>query len=97
MKLPTDKELDILRILASHPSGLYGLELVELSEGSVKRGSVYVYLSRLQKGKLVKSKKTPPPDGYGGLPRPVYSITGMGEKVLRAADTYKLSFSEAVS
>ncbi len=97
MKRPTNKELDILRLLASHPTGLYGLQLVELSGGQIKRGSVYVYLSRLNDDKLVRSRETPAPEGYGGLPRPIYKITGHGQRVLDAEDTYNLTLAGASS
>ena len=95
MKHCTNKELDILRLLASRPDGLYGLQLVELSDGQIKRGSVYVYLSRLKDDKLVRVKKTPAPDGYGGLPRPIYRITGHGQRVLKAEDTFNLTVTAA--
>ena len=93
MKRPTQKELEILQLLASNPAGLYGLQLVELSEDRVKRGSVYVYLSRLRSDNLVSAKTSPAPKGYGGLPRPMYKITGHGQLVLDAEIAYGLHFS----
>ena len=97
MKRPTNKELDILRLLASRPDGLYGLQLVELSDGQIKRGSVYVYLSRLKDDNFVTARETPAPDGYGGLPRPIYRITGHGQRVLEAEDTYNLTLAGVIS
>jgi len=95
MKPPTDKELDILRLLASRPEGLYGLQMVDLSEGRIKRGSVYVYLQRLKDDNLVGVKEVPAPEGYGGLPRPVYRITGLGQRVLDAAIDFELMLAGA--
>ena len=93
MKRPTNKELDILRLLASHADGLYGLQLVELSDGQIKRGSVYVYLSRLKGDNLVSARTIPAPEGYGGLPRPTYKITGYGQRILDAESAYDLHFA----
>ena len=95
MKRPTKIEFEILRLLASEPEGLYGLQLVELSENRVKRGSVYVYLGRLKGSKLVIAKSEPAPEGYGGLPRPIYKITGLGQRVLDAETAYGLHFAGA--
>ena len=90
MKRRTQKELEILQLLASNPAGLYGLQLVKLSEGRVKRGSVYVYLSRLKGDNLVSAKTSPAPEGYGGLARPMYKITGHGQRVIEAEENYDL-------
>lgn len=97
MKRPTNKELDILRLLASRPEGLYGLQLVELSGGGIKRGSVYVYLGRLKDDNCVSVKKHPPPAGHGGLPRPIYKITGHGQRVLNAENAYSLHLAGALT
>lgn len=88
MRRPTNKELDILRTLAAHPQGLYGLQVVDLSGGRIKRGSVYVYLSRLKDDNFVTVRQESPPAGYGGLPRPVYKVTGLGQRVLEAEEVY---------
>lgn len=90
MRRPTNKELDILDVLVAHPRGLYGLEIVEKSNGKVKRGSVYVYMNRLHQDNLVEVQKSPPPKGQGGLPRPIYRITGLGQRILDAEKAYDL-------
>jgi DNA-binding PadR family transcriptional regulator len=87
MKRITETELLVLRELAGHPDGLYGLEIVDKSDGRVKRGSVYVLLSRLKKAKYVDdSKLEPPPEGYGGLPRPIYHLTALGKRAVEIED-----------
>jgi DNA-binding PadR family transcriptional regulator len=84
--LPSGKEIVVLRLLRGAPaSGMYGLELVSESEGSLGAGSVYVVLSRMQEKGLVKSH-TPQSDDHPGLPRPRYRITALGQKSLQAAE-----------
>ena len=85
--LPSGKELVVLRLLRDAPSsGMYGLELVGQSDGSLGRASIYVILSRMEDKGLVKSR-TPQSDGHPGLPRPRYRITALGQRALQAADT----------
>jgi DNA-binding PadR family transcriptional regulator len=95
MKRPTPKTLEILRLLAAHPRGLYGLQLVDKSQGRVKRGSVYVYLGRLKDDGLVKVAGESAPAGAGGLPRPLYRITAIGRRVLDAEEAYAFTLAQA--
>jgi DNA-binding PadR family transcriptional regulator len=85
--LPSGKELVVLRLLHDAPSSgeMYGLEMVEKSRESLRRGSVYVVLSRMEEKGLVKSR-TPQSDGHPGLPRPRYRITALGQRALQAAE-----------
>ena len=85
--MPTQKEFEILRVLADNPSGIYGLQIVRKSDGVVKRGSVYVLLSLLEKKGFVKS--TPVDDPYqSGTPRRTYKIRALGHRVLGFADEF---------
>lgn len=43
----------ILELLAAAPGPMYGLDLVNQSGGKLKRGTVYVWLSRMVEGGLV--------------------------------------------
>jgi DNA-binding PadR family transcriptional regulator len=77
------KERLILELLKS--SGpLYGLQLVELSDGALKRGTVYVTLGRMEAKGYVESEQEAPAPGAIGLPRRIYRPTGLGQRVLRA-------------
>jgi DNA-binding PadR family transcriptional regulator len=78
-------ELLVLRLLSSEPSGLYGLEMVKKSGGKLKRGSVYVILGRLEDKGYIKSR-IPRDADHAGLPRPHYTLTAQGQKVLQAAE-----------
>ena len=59
----------------------YGLELVDASDGALKRGSVYVILARMEEKGFVDSWQEQRPDGASGVPRRVYRATPYGLKV----------------
>ncbi|MBY0496771.1 MAG: PadR family transcriptional regulator [Cyanobacteria bacterium] len=58
----------------------YGLELVDASGGSLKRGSVYVILARMEEKGFVDSRQEER-DAAGGTPRRLYRATPYGRKV----------------
>ena len=71
--------LDLLR-----QGELFGLQLVDRSEGALKRGTVYVTLGRMEeKGYIVSRLEDAPPD-MGGMPRRLYKATPLGRRVLAA-------------
>jgi len=59
----------------------YGLELVDASEGALKRGSVYVILARMEEKGFVESRQDECPSGASGPPRRLYRATTYGRKV----------------
>jgi DNA-binding PadR family transcriptional regulator len=59
----------------------YGLELVDLSRGALKRGSVYVILARMEEKGFVDSRQEERVHGASGLPRRLYCATPYGVKV----------------
>src|SRR6185503_20199681 len=65
----------------------FGLELVATSGGRIKRGSVYVTLSRMETKGFVESRQEERPAGAIGLPRRLYRATDYGLKV---HDSYQL-------
>ncbi len=70
----------ILDLLAGRGE-MYGLELVEKSGGRVKRGSVYVTLSRMEAKGYVRSRQEDRAPGAIGLPRRLYGMTPTGARV----------------
>lgn len=72
----------ILNLLTQKARGAYGSELVHMSEGRLKRGSVYSLLGRLEKAGLVKSVEDAPTEAYA-LPRTLYKITADGVQARR--------------
>jgi DNA-binding PadR family transcriptional regulator len=65
----------------------YGLELVDTSKGALKRGSIYVTLSRMEAKGFVESWQEDRVPGAIGLPRRLYRATSYGLKV---HDAYQL-------
>jgi len=59
----------------------YGLELVDASNGTLKRGSVYVILARMEEKGFVESRQEERPQGASGIPRRLYRATEYGLKV----------------
>ena len=74
----------ILELLISDGE-LFGLQMVELSEGRLKRGTVYVTLGRMQeKGYLESRQEALEPGAIGRLPRRLYRPTGYAMRVVEA-------------
>lgn len=74
------KELLILEMLIGKGE-MFGLEMVEASEGNLKRGTIYVTLQRMGDKGFVESREEPRQIPEIGIPRRKYSATGLGEKV----------------
>jgi PadR family transcriptional regulator PadR len=78
------KEALILEMLVGSGRELYGLEMVDASNGELKRGTIYVTLQRLQEKGLIDSRQEARTAPEIGIPRRLYSITGYGQRVLSA-------------
>ena len=81
-KFSTTERL-IIELLVEHDE-LFGLQMVELSTGRLKRGTVYVTLGRMQEKGYLDSRQEPLPPGAIGLPRRLYRPTGFALRVLAA-------------
>lgn len=77
------RERVVLELLADHGE-LFGLQMVEHSDGRLKRGTVYVTLGRMQKKGYLSSRQEALSPGAIGLPRRLYRPTGLGRRVLDA-------------
>ena len=82
----------ILALLASHGE-LFGLQMVEQSEGRLKRGTVYVTLGRMQEKGLLESRQEALPEGGIGLPRRLYRPTGHAMRVMAAWEAAEEAFA----
>lgn len=80
--LPSKERLILELLLSGGP--MFGLQLVEQSQGSLKRGTVYVTLGRMEAKGFVTSEQETLPAGAIGLPRRIYRPTALGERMLRA-------------
>lgn len=102
---PTDfpslsrKEVLILEMLVSSGRELFGLEMVEDSNGELKRGTIYVTLQRMQEKGFIDSKQEPRPEPEIGIARRMYSPTAYGQRVYAAYQAARsvltLGFAEA--
>ena len=82
-KLPRLSSIEtlILELLSNHQE-LYGLEMVKVSKGKLRRNTVYLTLSRMEKKGFVTSREV---EGLGqGPARIVYRMTRTGARVLSA-------------
>lgn len=73
----------ILDLLVEHGE-LFGLALVERSDGRLKRGTVYVTLGRMEAKGYLDSRQEPLPPGATGLPRRLYTPTAYALRVREA-------------
>jgi PadR family transcriptional regulator, regulatory protein PadR len=76
------KELLVLELLREED--LYGLQLVAISRGRLKRGTVYVTLGRMEEKGYIRSTLEAAPSGAGGLPRRIYAATPLGRRMFAA-------------
>jgi|HubBroStandDraft_6_1064221.scaffolds.fasta_scaffold157273_2 DNA-binding PadR family transcriptional regulator len=86
-KIPSlsGKEALVLDLLFNKATtGMYGLELVHVSANRLKRGTVYVTLSRMEEKGYVESWQEEPRPDAAGLPRRLYRVSGYGQKVYHA-------------
>jgi DNA-binding PadR family transcriptional regulator len=74
----------VLELLLGKPaSEMYGLELVAASNNGLKRGTVYVTLSRMEEKGYIESRPENPQRPMSGIPRRLYRVTGYGLKVFQ--------------
>lgn len=73
----------IIELLASHDE-LFGLQMVEISGGRLKRGTVYVTLGRMHEKGYLESRQEALPVGAIGLPRRLYRPTALAMRALAA-------------
>jgi len=78
------KEFLIMNLLVGARDSMYGLELVEKSDGALKRGTIYTTLNRLEEKGYISSKREEEQPGL--QPRRLYKATGQGVKVFRALE-----------
>ncbi len=60
---------------------MFGLEMVEASDGELKRGTIYVTLQRMGDKGYIESREEQRIQPEIGIPRRKYSATGLGERV----------------
>lgn len=88
------KEAEVLALLIARGE-MYGLELVKAS-ASLKRGTVYVLLSRMAEKGYVESRQEDVSQG-DGPPKRLYRATGLGIRAYRAEEAARRAFSGEVA
>jgi DNA-binding PadR family transcriptional regulator len=71
-RLPSISPVESLVLDLIESRERYGLELVDLARGRLKRGSVYVTLGRMESKGFVTSRQEDRAPGAIGLPRRLY-------------------------
>ena len=89
-KMPSGKEIVVLKLLVSKRD-MYGLEMVKAST-ELKRGTVYVLLGRMEDKGFIKSRQEKE-IGVSGMPKRIYSITGLGQRALAAHQQAQIAFT----
>lgn len=83
------RELLILNLLAESDHKVFGLDLIAASNGNLHRGTIYVWLQRLEEADLVESEwqaETDTPAGWtSGILRRLYWITDRGRLAIEEA------------
>ncbi len=64
-----------------HPEGLYGSQLIKLSDGYLGRGTIYTLFDRLVTKGYVREEKESPTQSYG-IARTRHYITGLGRSAV---------------
>ena len=65
---------------------MFGLEMVEKSNGQLKKGTIYVTLQRMEKKNLLDSEEEERSEEEVGIARRFYTPTNWGERVFRAQE-----------
>jgi len=86
----------IIELLSDHEE-LFGLQMVELSSGELKRGTVYVTLGRMVEKGYLDSRQEPLPEGAIGLPRRLYRPTGLAMRILSAWKAAEQIYAEGAA
>lgn len=86
-RLPSISSTESLILDLLEPRERFGLELIAHSGGRLKRGTIYVTLSRMEAKGFVGSRQEERAAGAIGLPRRLYTPTPYGLKV---RDAYRL-------
>jgi PadR family transcriptional regulator PadR len=86
MLSPLSRTSQAILELLSAQHEMYGLEMVK-KNSTLKRGTIYVTLSRLEDQGLVSSREEKQQEGRGPARR-LYQITGAGSEVLGASREY---------
>lgn len=93
----TNTESLIMSILVNKAGiEIYGWELMDASNGTLKRGTIYVILNRMEEKGFISSRKEPRREGARGRPRRMYKLTSLGNKTISALEIYQNNFGVVI-
>ncbi len=81
----SEKEFVIMDMLLNGGEK-FGLEMVEESNGELKKGTIYVTLQRMEDKELIASAEEERAPHETGIPRRFYSPTDYGQRVFKAQE-----------
>jgi DNA-binding PadR family transcriptional regulator len=79
------KEHKAMEVLMAAVRPLYGLDIVERSDGMLGKGTVYVTLARLEERGFIEAEEVISGGAGGLMPRRLYSITTAGARAYWSA------------
>ncbi len=79
------KEFLIMNMLMDEGE-MFGLKMVDESNGELKKGTIYVTLQRMEEKKLISSEEEERGENENGIARRYYAPTSWGERVYKAQE-----------
>lgn len=95
MNITKTEALVLEQLVGAAGSELYGLQMVKNSGQTLKMGSVYVILGRLQDKGFVESRKDTDPSQT--IPRRLYRITGAGRRNFLAWQAAQAAYAQGMA
>ena len=96
-RIPQLAETELLILGFLHHGEQFPLRLADRSGGSLKRGTVYITLQRMQSKGYVESHLEPPLPGATGRPRRWYRASAYGRQVFAAWQLAERALDGAVA
>jgi DNA-binding PadR family transcriptional regulator len=92
-KIPnlSGKEFVILEMLLE-AGEMFGLEMVDASNGELKKGTIYVTLQRMSEKGLVESRAEPRAEPEIGIARRKYQATNLGQTIFKSQELARKYF-----
>jgi PadR family transcriptional regulator, regulatory protein PadR len=84
----------IIQLLLNSSEEMYGLQMIEKSNGKLKRGTIYITLQRMEGKRLIESKPQERTKPEIGIHRRVYKVTSYGVRVYSAFETLVQSLQQ---
>lgn len=94
MRISNTEALIFDQLVSAAGGELYGLQMVKASNGTLKPGTIYVTLGRMEDKGLVSSRLETNP--LQAIPRRLYKVTGLGARTYHAHQSAIAAFASGV-